>query len=63
MKSSGKLELKCGSAIALTTLMLFASTSHSIAAPGQGDPTKIAVFGFELEDMLGARAKQLNSSN
>jgi hypothetical protein len=48
MKSSRTLTLKYASAIALATLMLFAPAPRSIA--GEGAPTKIAVFDFELED-------------
>jgi hypothetical protein len=48
--SSQPLKLKCGSAIALATLMLCAATPRSVAGEGQGAPTKIAVFDFELED-------------
>jgi hypothetical protein len=50
MKSSRTLKLKYGSAIALTALMLFAPTPHSIAEQGHSAPVKIAVFDFELED-------------
>jgi Protein of unknown function (DUF2380) len=51
MKSTRASKLKCGSNIALTTLMFFAPASHSIAGQGQGTPTTIAVFDFELEDV------------
>jgi hypothetical protein len=50
MTSSRTLILKCGSVVALTTLMFFAPTAQSIAAEGPGAATKIAVFDFELED-------------
>jgi hypothetical protein len=48
MKSSPTPGLKCGSALAM--LMFLAAAPRSIAGGGEGAPTRIAVFDFELED-------------